>query len=151
MKPFETLAEAAAPDGGKLVLQRRDTEIVLRVNGQVLMTSRIRDSELALAEVATTDIRARNVTSPRVLVGGLGLAFTLRALLDALPETASITVAEVSEPDGEFVVAIRSALLRGSDATLYGGAGIVADSTPDSEYAETGLKMRPMLAALGVQ
>lgn len=54
------------------------------------------------------------------------------------------------EGEGEFAVALRSALLNGSSATLYAGAGIVADSDPVAEYAETALKMLPMLAALGV-
>ncbi len=52
--------------------------------------------------------------------------------------------------EGEFAVALRSALLRGSEATLFAGCGIVADSQPESEYAESALKMRPLLAALGV-
>lgn len=50
--------------------------------------------------------------------------------------------------EGEFVVAIRSALLRGKQATLFAGCGIVADSDPEREYAESALKLRPMLAAL---
>jgi menaquinone-specific isochorismate synthase len=53
--------------------------------------------------------------------------------------------------EGEFAVAIRSALLAGRDATLYAGAGIVADSDSGAEYAETCLKMEPMLAALGTR
>ena len=53
--------------------------------------------------------------------------------------------------EGEFAVAIRSALLAGRDATVYAGAGIVADSDPEAEYAETCLKMEPMLAALGMR
>ena len=53
--------------------------------------------------------------------------------------------------DGEFAVAIRSALLAGREATLYAGSGIVADSDPEAEYAETCLKLEPMLAALGMQ
>jgi isochorismate synthase len=52
--------------------------------------------------------------------------------------------------EGEFVVGIRSALLRGRDATLFAGCGIVADSEPAAEYAELGWKLRPMLAALGI-
>jgi isochorismate synthase len=52
--------------------------------------------------------------------------------------------------EGEFVVGIRSALVRGSEATLFAGCGIVADSDPLAEYAESGWKLRPMLAALGV-
>lgn len=50
--------------------------------------------------------------------------------------------------DGEFAVAIRSALLRGREALLYAGCGIVAGSDPDKEYAESRLKLRPMLWAL---
>ena len=50
---------------------------------------------------------------------------------------------------GEFSVAIRSALLRGQTASVFAGCGIVADSDPVAEFAETWLKMRPMLAALG--
>ncbi|AQU78855.1 MULTISPECIES: isochorismate synthase [Planococcus] len=53
--------------------------------------------------------------------------------------------------DGEFAVAIRSALLDGKEAYLYAGGGIVADSTPESEYDETWVKFRPMLRALGGQ
>lgn len=51
--------------------------------------------------------------------------------------------------EGEFVVAIRSALLHQNQATLFAGCGIVADSVPEREYAESALKLKPMLAALG--
>jgi isochorismate synthase len=50
---------------------------------------------------------------------------------------------------GEFVVAIRSALLSGRMASVFAGSGIVADSVPSAEYEETSLKLQPMLAALG--
>ncbi|AQQ52740.1 isochorismate synthase [Planococcus lenghuensis] len=56
-----------------------------------------------------------------------------------------------AEGNGEFAVAIRSALLDGQSAYLYAGGGIVADSTPELEYAETWVKFRPMLRALGGQ
>lgn len=52
--------------------------------------------------------------------------------------------------EGECAVAIRSALLSGDVALLFAGCGIVADSDPDEEYAESWLKLRPMLSALGV-
>jgi salicylate biosynthesis isochorismate synthase len=51
--------------------------------------------------------------------------------------------------DGEFAVALRSGLLQGAQAWAYAGAGIVEGSTPEAEYAETALKLRPMLDALG--
>ncbi|MPZ23625.1 MAG: isochorismate synthase [Dehalococcoidia bacterium] len=50
--------------------------------------------------------------------------------------------------EGEFAVAIRSALLDGCEASLYAGCGLVAESDPDREFAESSLKLRPMLAAL---
>lgn len=53
------------------------------------------------------------------------------------------------ERDGEFAAAIRSALIRGREAVLFAGCGIVGDSDPRSEYEETALKFRPMLSALG--
>ncbi|MCP4445921.1 MAG: isochorismate synthase [Myxococcales bacterium] len=55
-----------------------------------------------------------------------------------------------AEGDGHFAVAIRSALFTGSEALVYAGAGIVADSDPALEYQETGLKQRAILDALGI-
>jgi len=52
--------------------------------------------------------------------------------------------------EGEFVVGIRSALLDGNSATLFAGCGIVGDSNPAKELAESGRKLQPILAALGV-
>ena len=51
--------------------------------------------------------------------------------------------------NGEFAVAIRSALLQGKEASLFAGCGVVSDSDPESEFLETSLKFRPMLNALG--
>jgi isochorismate synthase len=53
--------------------------------------------------------------------------------------------------EGEFVVGLRSALVRGETATLFAGCGIVAGSNPLTEYAEWGWKLRPMQSALGVK
>ncbi|MER5776954.1 isochorismate synthase [Streptomyces sp. NPDC002039] len=52
---------------------------------------------------------------------------------------------------GQFAVAIRSALLDGATASLYAGCGLVADSDPEAEYAETCAKLRPMTHALGIE
>jgi menaquinone-specific isochorismate synthase len=54
-----------------------------------------------------------------------------------------------SQGNGEFAVAIRSALLQGKEASLFAGCGVVADSEAESEYRETSIKFRPMLTALG--
>lgn len=53
-----------------------------------------------------------------------------------------------ADGNGDFVVAIRSGLFQGSTATLFGGAGIVADSDPQKEWDETGLKARFLLDAM---
>jgi menaquinone-specific isochorismate synthase len=50
--------------------------------------------------------------------------------------------------DGEFAVAIRSALTHGNEAYLFAGCGIMADSDPEREYAESCWKLQPMLTAL---
>ncbi|GIN42408.1 MULTISPECIES: isochorismate synthase [Heyndrickxia] len=51
--------------------------------------------------------------------------------------------------NGEFAVGIRSSLIKGKEAFLYAGCGVVADSIPEDEYFETRIKFRPMLRALG--
>jgi spermidine synthase len=95
MKPWEVLARAPAPDGGEFVLHHRDGEFVIRVRGQELMSSRVHGSEEALARLGATALG--DVPSPRVLIGGLGLGFTLRAMLDGLGAGAQVTVAELAE------------------------------------------------------
>lgn len=93
MKPWETLDTAPAPGGGELVLARRGDEYVIRVGGHVLMTSRTHGSEEALAEHGCAPLAGR--ARPRVLIGGLGMAYTVRAALERLGPRASITVAEL--------------------------------------------------------
>jgi isochorismate synthase EntC len=53
--------------------------------------------------------------------------------------------------EGAFAVAIRSALVHAHEAWLYAGAGVVEGSVPSHEYAETAVKQRAMLTALGVE
>jgi spermidine synthase len=91
VKPWEVVDRAVAPDGTELVLARRGDEWVVRARGHVLMSSRAHGSEDALAALAL-----ERVERPRaVLVGGLGLGFTLRAALDRLPPEARAVVAEL--------------------------------------------------------
>jgi menaquinone-specific isochorismate synthase len=53
--------------------------------------------------------------------------------------------------EGEFAIALRCGLIEENQVTLYSGGGLVQGSEPTSEFAETELKLRPMLQALGVQ
>jgi spermidine synthase len=92
--PWTTVDTAATPDG-KLVLQRRgERDHLITLDGRVLMNSMTHRSEAALGALACVGLAARE--RPRVLVGGLGMAFTLRAVLDAVPASASVTVAELN-------------------------------------------------------
>lgn len=92
LKPWELLGEAQAPDGTTLTLTRHDREYVIMANGRSLMSSRMHGSEQALATLALVDVPA---DAPCVLVGGLGMGFTLRATLDRLPAAATIVLAEL--------------------------------------------------------
>jgi spermidine synthase len=93
MKPTETLAREITPEGEELVLTRRDGVYHLRVAGAELMTSRAHGSEEALSTLTLRALGRRK--APRVLVGGLGFGYTLRAALDALPPDASVVVGEL--------------------------------------------------------
>ena len=93
MIPWETLGKERAPDGGELILYRRGGEFMIRVDGRELMSSRTHGSEDVLAELACAGLK--DLEAPRVLVGGLGLGFTLRAALDVLPSAARVVVAEI--------------------------------------------------------
>ncbi len=93
MKPWEQLGQTCTPDGSDMRLTVRDDEYVILVNGKTLMSSRTHGSEEALATLACRYTRTSE--QPRVLVGGLGMGFTLRATLDVLPPNAIVTVAEL--------------------------------------------------------
>jgi spermidine synthase len=113
--PWTTVDTAATPDG-KLALSRRGTrDCLITIDGRVLMNSVDHRSEVALGTL--TGARAAASPRPRVLLGGLGMGFTLRALLDALPAAATVQVAELNP--------VIVAWCRGPIADLTGSA--VAD------------------------
>jgi spermidine synthase len=93
MKPWELLGQTRTPEGEDMTLMRQDTEYVILANGRSLMSSRMHGSEEALATLACR--RLRGIEGPRVLVGGLGMGFTLRATLDVLAADATVVVAEL--------------------------------------------------------
>ena len=93
MKPWDLLGRTATPDGDELTLMQRSGELVIFANGKPLMSSRMHGSEEALATLACA--QARLLDAPSVLVGGLGMGFTLRATLDTLPPSATVIVAEL--------------------------------------------------------
>ena len=93
MKPLERLGSARTPDGTVLELFRHDGAYLIRADGVELMSTRRHLSEDRLADVACGLVRKR--TMARVLIGGLGLGFTLRAALRQLHDDAEVVVAEL--------------------------------------------------------
>jgi len=93
MRHLEVLGQTVTADGTVLKLARRDNEYIIFANGKSLMSSRMHGSEEALATLACH--RVRSLQHPCVLIGGLGMGFTLRATLDLLPPDAMVVVAEM--------------------------------------------------------
>lgn len=93
MIPWERLDAVTLEDRVELKLMRRGTEYSIMLGSNELMNSRLSGSEEALANLAAERLEGR--ASPRILIGGLGMGFTVRAALAALGQGASITVAEL--------------------------------------------------------
>ncbi|WP_064707118.1 spermidine synthase [Rhizobium bangladeshense] len=94
MLPWIQLDSATIPgEEGELRLKRRGSEFSIMLGANELMNSRLSGSEEALATLAWERIKAH--PKPRILIGGLGMGFTLRAALAVLPEDAAVTVAEL--------------------------------------------------------
>lgn len=109
---WKLVDRAEVPGGGELRLKERGGEFTISLGTIPLMNSRGTGSEEALATL--TCERIRNRRRPHVLIGGLGMGFTLRAALAVLGDDAKVTVAELVP---EVV-----AWARGPLAGLYGGA-----------------------------
>lgn len=113
MLPWKLLDTADIPGSdGQLRLMQRGAEFTIKLGQNELMSSRLFGSEEALATLACFRIKA--LAQPRLLIGGLGMGFTLRAALAVLGPQASVTVVEL-------VPAI-IAWARGPMAELFGGS-----------------------------
>lgn len=111
MIPWELLDSTTTPDGQSLRLKRRGAEFSIMLGTNELMNSRLSGSEEALARLAIERVDAK---TPHVLIGGLGMGFTLRAALDALPPNGQVTVAELIPEVVDWA--------RGPIAEIFGGS-----------------------------
>jgi spermidine synthase len=93
VKPRELIAEADVPGGPPLRLIRHDTAFIIMLERNELMSSRMSGSEKALGVMTCERLGTRR--APRLLIGGYGMGFTLRAVLAELQSDAGITVAEL--------------------------------------------------------
>lgn len=119
MKASSILGEATTPDGTRLVLVEHDGSYCIRCNGGTLMHSQVSTSEERLGEVACDGHRGG--TAPRILIGGLGLGFTLKVVLERAGADAQIDVAELI-PE---VIAWNRGFLRDLNGQLLDDARVV--------------------------
>jgi spermidine synthase len=134
MKRATVLEQTTTPDGSTMALVERDGEYMIRVNGRELMSTRHSFSEEQLGVVACQG--RKQLKGVRVLVGGLGLGFTLRAALAHLGSDARVVVAELIP---EVVTWNRNPAYPLSATALADSRtqlliGDVADILADSEY-----------------
>ena len=94
MIPWKLLDTAQTPgDGSELRLYERDNEFSIKVGNYELMNSRVYGSEDALGKLGCQKIAKH--PNARVLIGGLGMGYTVRSALDELGDTAQVAVAEL--------------------------------------------------------
>jgi spermidine synthase len=111
--PWKTLDQFITEDEGILELrQRGPRDFIISLGSQVLMNSKAQRSEIALGELGCRGLMDH--PAPRVLVGGLGMGITLRAVLDALPETAQVVVAELNPRIHQWCLGPLAALTDGA-------------------------------------
>jgi spermidine synthase len=93
MKPRLKIATANTPDGGEMELFQHDRNFAININGQELMNSLHHESELELARLGCAHLTEHK--SPGILIGGLGMGFTLRQALDMTSPKSQVVVGEL--------------------------------------------------------
>lgn len=111
-QPWKVIESIATDEGILELRQRGEKDFLIMIGAQVLMNSLANRSEVVLGQLGCGHLKES--AGPRVLVGGLGMGFTLRAVLDTLPGSASVTVAELNPTVVEWC--------RGPLAALTGNA-----------------------------
>lgn len=93
-RPWQTIDSVPTAEGLLELRKRGDRDFLITLGGHVLMNSMANRSEVALGQLACRHLNA--LTQPLVLVGGLGMGYTLRAVLDRLPAMGRVVVAELN-------------------------------------------------------
>ncbi len=137
--PWKTIGSFTTEDNRTLELRRRgEGDFLIFHDTQVLMNSKAQRSEIALGRLGCDHLK--NHPEPRVLVGGLGMGITLRAILDILPKAARVVVSELSPEIVDWCKGPLAALTDGavSDARVTMAIGDVSDLI--REYASDAKK-----------
>lgn len=136
MKARKKIAEARTPDGGEMALYQHDHDFFITVNGQDLMHSRQYESELELARLGCRHLAGYQ--APSILIGGLGMGYTLRQTLDMLGPRARVMVVElvgaVVEWNREFLGALNDQPLRDQRVDLMKGDIVGLISRSNSQF-----------------
>lgn len=145
MRAWETV-DAVDTEEGRMELRRRGEDFVITVAGRVLMSSMAHLTEVAVAEAACREIADRE--RPRVLIGGLGMGFTLRAALDVLPRGGRVVVAEINEAVVRWCRGPLAALTR--TAVRDSRAKVILEDVAKviSEIADPGREPKPRFDAI---
>ncbi len=93
-QPWKTIESVATDEGVLELRQRGEKDFLIMIGPQVLMNSHANRSELLLGQLGCDHLKTSD--SPRILVGGLGMGFTLKAVLDTLPPSAKVVVTELN-------------------------------------------------------
>lgn len=121
MKPERKLAETTTRSGARLTLHEHDGSYAIRLNGQTLMHSASAASELLLGELAVAGLADQ--PAPSVLIGGLGMGFSLQSVLAGTGPAATVHVAElipqVVDWNREFLAAVNGKLLGDPRVTVF--------------------------------
>ncbi|HIF73099.1 MAG TPA: hypothetical protein EYQ61_11170 [Dehalococcoidia bacterium] len=91
MKPWITVGEAVSPDGTRLELVEHDGEYIIRADDLPLMSTRMHYSEVELARIVCKKLKP----GAKLMIGGLGLGYTLRSALDLLPKDGKVVQVEL--------------------------------------------------------
>ncbi|MCB1064379.1 MAG: spermine synthase [Verrucomicrobiae bacterium] len=126
MKPVNNLAETRTPDGSRFSLHEHDGEFFLKLNGLQLMSTTSTLSERLLADYACPEDPASGLLAPkRVLIGGLGLGYSMKRVLELVGPGADVVVAEllpeVVKWNREFLEHINGHLIDDPRVTIFQG------------------------------
>lgn len=136
VQPWKTIDSLETPEGKLELRQRGARSFLITIAGRVLMTSEAHRSETDLARRTSTALG--EAARPHVLIGGLGMGFTLRAALDALPAGARLTVVELNPAVVTWCQGPLAALTAGAVSdrrvtTVVGDvARVIADAAPET-------------------
>lgn len=123
MIPMRTLGETRTPDGARFSLHEHDGDYFLKLNGRQLMGSNATASETLLADLACDF--PKSPAAPRILIGGLGLGFTLKRVLERLGPEGFVVVAELLPEvvawNREFLAGLNGRLIEDRRVQVFTG------------------------------